>query len=358
MTIKLLLSTLALTALGGPALASQVMLQNGTGTFSQNGGANAPAHAIDDSFYVNNGWGILDWATGITTNQTAAWEFVQDQPQGLLQLDMHFLHGNPYHLAGRFRFSVTTDDRSTFADGASFGGDVDANWTILDPGSLTLPAGMTWTLLPDHTILIGGTVAPQGVYNFRARLPFGGVTGLRLEVFEDPSMPTDGPGFYGNGNFLLNELVVNYEPDPFIFYGCGVNPADALTVLSGLPEQGETIHFGIDNPLGTQAPGAIAIAGISAAALPGYPCGTQISTWGAAGSTAPGELLIDLGPPNFVQYLFAGPWLGAGNPLDVPVTLPVDPALVGVPVYFQGSIVDGTQANAVALTDAVTFVIQ
>jgi hypothetical protein len=35
------------------------------------------------------------------------------------------------------------------------------------------------------------------------------VTGIRLEVLEDPSLPLDGPGYHStNGNFLLTELEV------------------------------------------------------------------------------------------------------------------------------------------------------
>ncbi len=40
---------------------------------------------------------------------------------------------NVGHNLGRFRLSVTTDDRSLFADGLQSGGDVTANWIVLDP---------------------------------------------------------------------------------------------------------------------------------------------------------------------------------------------------------------------------------
>jgi len=35
---------------------------------------------------------------------------------------------------------------------------------------------------------------------------------VRLEALEDPSLPDNGPGLAGNGNFLLQEFVVVHRP--------------------------------------------------------------------------------------------------------------------------------------------------
>ena len=49
------------------------------------------------------------------------------------------------HFLGCFRISATTDARNEFADGLANGGDVAANWTILDPTSVTSTGGETFT---------------------------------------------------------------------------------------------------------------------------------------------------------------------------------------------------------------------
>ena len=106
-----------------------VPLQNGTATFSSTRAEiTSPDQAVDGNFNSSNGWHIarVDAFDG-TTSETAVWETATDVSPGPLVFKMHFLHDNPGHLLGRFRFSVTTDDRSTFADGLDTGGDVDAN---------------------------------------------------------------------------------------------------------------------------------------------------------------------------------------------------------------------------------------
>jgi hypothetical protein len=191
-----------------------IELQNGTATFSQliNGGPYSPAQAVDGNFGDPNGWAIaISQDLDGTSEQTAVWETATDLAAGDLTFTMHFLHFNPGHLLGRFRFSVTTDDRSTFADGLHTGGDVGANWTILSSPVVTGPAGMTFTTLADQSVLAGGVTANQGVYTVNYSNSISGITGFRLEALEDPSLPGgNGPGLFpDNGNFLLTEIILD-----------------------------------------------------------------------------------------------------------------------------------------------------
>ena len=83
---------------------------------------------------------------------------------------------------------------------------------------------MTFTILPDDSILAGGVVAAQGVYDVTYLVPVSGITGLRLETLQDASLPFDGPGLAsGNGNFSLTELVLDVssvpEPDTLALFG-------------------------------------------------------------------------------------------------------------------------------------------
>jgi len=93
------------------------------------------------------------------------------------------------HLLGRFRWSVTTDDRSTYADGLPIGGNVTANWTVLEDLTVKCPSGVTFTNLPDDSVLAGGVVPGQGTYEVNAVTDLAGITGIRLEVLKDPNTP-------------------------------------------------------------------------------------------------------------------------------------------------------------------------
>jgi hypothetical protein len=191
-----------------------IELQNGTATFSQliNGGPYSPAQAVDGDFGDPNGWAIaVSQVLDGTSAQIAVWETATDLAAGDLTFTMHFLHNNPGHLLGRFRFSVTTDDRSAFADGLHTGGDVEAKWTILSSPDVTGPAGMTFTTLGDQSVLAGGATADKGVYTVIYSSGISGITGFRLEALEDPSLPGgDGPGLFpDNGNFLLTEIILD-----------------------------------------------------------------------------------------------------------------------------------------------------
>jgi hypothetical protein len=152
------------------------------------------------------------------------WETAADLGAGGLSVTMHFLHFNPGHLLGRFRFSITTDDRGTFADGLHTGGDVSANWIVLTNPTVIGPVGMTFTTLSVESILAGGLIAAQGTYTVRYSTAVGGITGLRLEAMEDPSLPAgDGPGLHaGNGNFLLTEMTVVPEPSSLMLASLGL----------------------------------------------------------------------------------------------------------------------------------------
>lgn len=208
----------------GSLSADVVTLQNGTATFSQTGAGCFPCganQATDGNFgpdnsSLANGWSIANATFGDATSQTAVWETSNDVTATGISFSMHFNHFNPQHLLGRFRFSVTSDDRSLFADGLASGGDVNANWSVLQSPQVTGPLGMTFTTLGDQSVLASGTIPDQGTYTVNYTAPLSNVTGIRLEVIEDATLPFfDGPGLHpANGNFILTELVVTSVPEP------------------------------------------------------------------------------------------------------------------------------------------------
>jgi hypothetical protein len=234
--VALFLSTGLEKAFGIP-----VTLQNGTATFSQTccTGPFTPDLSVDGDFSsVNKGWAIATFSgTGdATSSQTAVWETTTDVDATQLDFRMSQNFASPaLHLIGRFRFSVTSDDRSTFADGLDSGGDVTANWTILTNPLISGPGGMTFASLGDNSILVGGSVPNTGIYDLQYSGNFLGITGLRLEVLEDFSLPFNGPGLQPiNGNFVLSELEVSSSgsPDTMVSVPEPKVPSDFLVLVS------------------------------------------------------------------------------------------------------------------------------
>ncbi len=134
------------------AQAQIILLQNATATFSQSQFADFNVgKAIDGNSADNLGWAIFP---GSGVDQTAVFETQLDAGfagGSLLTFTVQSLYSNAGHNLGRFRFSITTDDRSTFADGLSTGGDVTANWFVLPPAGRRSPNRATtrsWPAAP------------------------------------------------------------------------------------------------------------------------------------------------------------------------------------------------------------------
>ncbi len=222
--LAVILMTGILTAGIENAFAVPVTFQNGTATFTQ---VSPSFHSTDASVNGNafdNGWAIHP----NIVDQTAVWETTTDVNAGQLDFKLHQNWGAA-HLIGRFRLSVTSDDRSTFADDLETGGDVTANWTVLTSPVISGPAGLTFTTLGDNSILASGTVPNTGVYDIQFTGSFSGITGIRLEVLEDPSLPVNGPGLQPtNGNFVLSEIELDAsgtpvpEPSTLLLLGTGL----------------------------------------------------------------------------------------------------------------------------------------
>ena len=207
------------SALSGSTLA-RVPLQGATATFSQSilGGPFSPSQAIDRYFNPSNGWTIARDAADAFSSaraEVAVFETISDVTASNLVFKLHFLHFNPKHLLGRFRLSVTSDHRDGFADELHTGGNVTANWLVLPMPTVSGPPGMTFTTLDDHSVLVGGQTAGEGVYTVSYDTVYSPITGIRLEALEHPSLPGGGgPGLYPpSGNFFLTELEMMIAAD-------------------------------------------------------------------------------------------------------------------------------------------------
>ena len=97
----------------------------------------------------------------------------------------------------------------------------DAIWKPFKTINTTALGGTTLTVQPDGAVLASGPNPDKNTYTLEAGIS-GTLTGLRLEVLPDPSLPARGPGRAGNGNFVLSELVAQRimpgaEPQKLIF---------------------------------------------------------------------------------------------------------------------------------------------
>ncbi|MFO1095572.1 MAG: DUF1553 domain-containing protein [Planctomycetaceae bacterium] len=84
-------------------------------------------------------------------------------------------------------------------------------WTVLDPTELKATRAKL-DKQPDLSVLASGPNDRKGNYDVRAAIDQQSITGLKLEVLTDPSLPNNGPGRAPSGNFVLSELKVSAWP--------------------------------------------------------------------------------------------------------------------------------------------------
>src|SRR5439155_415240 len=86
-------------------------------------------------------------------------------------------------------------------------------WTNVEVKELKSAGGATLTKQADGSVLASGKNPSPEVYTVTAATKATGITGIRLEVLPDDSLPAKGPGRAPNGNFVLNEFKVTVAPE-------------------------------------------------------------------------------------------------------------------------------------------------
>ncbi len=81
------------------------------------------------------------------------------------------------------------------------------SWTPLSFDKMEAEAeGTKLMKQADDSILVEGELPETAVYTIEANTTHTGITGVRLEMLPDASLPRKGPGRGNSGNFVLNEL--------------------------------------------------------------------------------------------------------------------------------------------------------
>jgi hypothetical protein len=116
-------------------------------------------------------------------------------------------------------------------------------WQVLTPAEVKSEQGATLTVQSDGSVLSGGTKPEKDTYTLVFRGDFAAITGLRLEVLTDASLPKQGPGQQDNGNLHLSELVVKVaaqdQPE-------ATQPLKLASPRADFDQQGWSIDMALD----------------------------------------------------------------------------------------------------------------
>jgi hypothetical protein len=85
-------------------------------------------------------------------------------------------------------------------------------WTVLEVADAASSGGASLSRQGDGSLLVSGPNNGPETYTMTATTKLKNITGIRLEVLPDPSLPGQGPGRAKNGNFVLNEFQVSAGP--------------------------------------------------------------------------------------------------------------------------------------------------
>ncbi len=79
-------------------------------------------------------------------------------------------------------------------------------WRVLLISTARSSDGSTLTAQPDDSVLASGKRPERDTYELSGQAPLDSITGLRIEVLTDDSLPHRGPGRQDNGNLHLSEI--------------------------------------------------------------------------------------------------------------------------------------------------------
>jgi len=88
----------------------------------------------------------------------------------------------------------------------------EVKWTALEDTDVFGAFGVKFDRLEDHSFLAKGDKHQEATYTLTARTRQTNITGFRLELLTDPSLPRTGPGRSPDGSLVLSEFTVEASP--------------------------------------------------------------------------------------------------------------------------------------------------
>jgi mono/diheme cytochrome c family protein len=107
----------------------------------------------------------------------------------------------------------------------------ESSWTTIEDASITASFGTKFDRPPDHSFVAKGDNSTKNVYVIKALSPLKRVTGVRLELLTDPSLPRGGPGRSREGRLYLTE------------FGLDASPADKASAAEKVAWESATADF-------------------------------------------------------------------------------------------------------------------
>ncbi len=101
------------------------------------------------------------------------------------------------------------------------------HWVVLPPTKATAESPAKLVDQGDGSVLATGIVPETDVYTIVARTTLKNIGSIRIEALTDPSLPKNGPGRAGNGNFCLTNLQV-WASSPDTSAAGGVSKSNEL----------------------------------------------------------------------------------------------------------------------------------
>ncbi|HVK10364.1 MAG TPA: DUF1549 domain-containing protein [Gemmataceae bacterium] len=123
------------------------------------------------------------------------------------------------------------------------------SWEALVPTKATSEQKAKLTINKgDNTILVNGPNPEKETYTVTLTTKQSNITGLRLEVLSDGSLPAKGPGRAENGNSVLNEFLVRAAPSD---KAMDVKPVALHKAVATFSQDGFPVANAIDGNAGT-----------------------------------------------------------------------------------------------------------
>ncbi len=113
-------------------------------------------------------------------------------------------------------------------------------------------------LLPDNSLLSDGKAGPNDTYRIVSKTDLPQIAAFRLRVLPHESLPKNGPGTAGNGNFVLTQIEATLDGTPLKIASARADHEQANYAISGAldndPKSGWAINAGADSKAKMNAP--------------------------------------------------------------------------------------------------------